>query len=86
MKRRDAGTSKPSSKAELPPAQPESDLLQELEALRRLRPRQADAIELVGLQGKSTAAAAKALGVSVPTIERDLRAARAWLAARTARR
>ena len=83
-KRRDAGTSKPSSEAELPPAQPESDLLQELEALRRLRRRQADAIELVGLQGKSTAAAAKALGVSVPTIERDLRAARAWLAARTA--
>lgn len=64
------------------PVEASTDLLRELEALRRLRPRQADAIELIGLQGKSPAEAAKALGVSVPTIERDLRAARAWLAAR----
>jgi len=64
------------------PAEAESDLLQALEALHAVRPRQADAVKLVGVQGLAPADAAKRLGVSVPTLERDLRAARAWLGRR----
>lgn len=66
----------------LPPAEATSDLLQALEALHAVRPRQADAVRLVGVQGLTPAVAAKQLGISVPTLERDLRAARAWLGKR----
>jgi RNA polymerase sigma factor (TIGR02999 family) len=55
---------------------------QALEALRRIQPRQAEVVKLVGLQGRNLKQAAAELGVSVPTIERDLRAARLWLARR----
>ena len=64
------------------PAEAAADLLQALEALHAVRPRQADAVRLVGVQGLALADAAKRLGISVPTLERDLRAARAWLAKR----
>ena len=64
------------------PVEAQGDLLHELEALRAVRPRQAAIVELVGLQGKPLAEAAAQLRVSVPTVERDLRAARAWLKTR----
>jgi DNA-directed RNA polymerase specialized sigma24 family protein len=43
-------------------------------------------VTLVGLRGLTIAQAAKELGVSTPTAERDLRAARLWLAQRLAAR
>lgn len=58
---------------------PQNDLVQVLEALRVVQPRQADVIALVAIQGLSVAEAATRLGVSKPTVERDLRAARVWL-------
>lgn len=76
----------PPSARTIRPVEAEADLLQELEVLRAVRPRQASVVELVGLQGKSTHETAQALGVSAPTVERDLRAARAWLATRMGRR
>lgn len=66
----------------VPPAEPTTDLLQALEALHAVRPRQADVVRLVGVKGLAPAEAAKQLGISVPTLERDLRAARAWLGKR----
>ena len=66
----------------LPPAEAATDLLQALEALHAVRPRQADAVRLVGVQGLAPADAAKRLSISVPTLERDPRAARAWLGKR----
>jgi DNA-directed RNA polymerase specialized sigma24 family protein len=42
-------------------------------------------VTLVGLDGLTVAQAAKQVGVSVPTAERDLRAARLWLAQRLKR-
>jgi RNA polymerase sigma factor (TIGR02999 family) len=64
------------------PADAEAELRQILEVLRRVHPRQADALQLVGLRALSPAEAARKLGVSEATLRRDLRAARAWLARR----
>lgn len=58
------------------------DVLHELEALRAMQPRQADIVSLVGVKGLSVEEAAKALGISKPTAERDLRTAREWLSRR----
>ncbi|MCE2875475.1 MAG: hypothetical protein LW625_07545, partial [Planctomycetaceae bacterium] len=58
------------------------DVLHELEALRAMHPRQADIVSLVGVKGLSVEEAAKELGISKPTAERDLRTAREWLARR----
>ena len=58
------------------------DVLHELEALRAMHPRQADIVTLVGVKGLSVGDAAKELGISKPTAERDLRTAREWLGRR----
>lgn len=58
------------------------DVLHELEALRAAHPRQAEIVTLVGVKGLEVAEAAKELGISKPTAERDLRTAREWLARR----
>ena len=50
--------------------------------LMRLDVRKARAFALTELVGMTVAEAAQALGVSVPTAERDLRFVRVWLAAR----
>jgi RNA polymerase sigma factor (TIGR02999 family) len=51
-----------------------------LVALQRMHPRQADMVELRFFGGLGTRETADLLGVSEPTIRRDWRAARAWLA------
>lgn len=51
-----------------------------LGALARLSPRQADLVEGRFFGGLDTAEAAELLGVSASTVEREWRAARAWLA------
>ena len=58
------------------------DVLHELEALRAMQPRQAEIVTLVGVKGMTVDQAAEKLGISKPTAERDLRAAREWLARR----
>lgn len=63
-------------------ALPDDSVRVALEALRSIQPRQADVVSLVGLQGRSLKETAAELGVSVPTVERDLRAARLWLSQR----
>lgn len=50
-----------------------------LDALRELDPRKADVIEMSYLLGLGREAIASALAVSVATVDRDLRFARAWL-------
>lgn len=55
-----------------------------LDALRQLDPRKADVVEMSYLLGLGREAIASALGVSVPTVDRDLRFARAWLQQRLA--
>jgi RNA polymerase sigma factor (TIGR02999 family) len=62
--------------------EPDDSVRVSLEALRKSKPRQAQVVTLVGLKGLTVAQAAKEMGVSVPTAERDLRAARLWLAQR----
>jgi RNA polymerase sigma factor (TIGR02999 family) len=62
--------------------EPDDSVRVSLEALGRSKPRQVQVVTLVGLQGLTVAQAAKEMGVSVPTAERDLRAARLWLAQR----
>ncbi len=52
------------------------DALQRLEAVH---PRQAKAVEHRYFGGLSNEETAEALGISTPTVERDLRCARAWL-------
>jgi RNA polymerase sigma factor (TIGR02999 family) len=64
------------------PADAEAELRQILEVLRQVHPRQADALQLIGLKALSPAEAARRLGVSEATLRRDLRAGRAWLARR----
>jgi len=64
------------------PAAAESDLMHELDALRLMQPRQAAVLAIVGMEGMTIEQAAKKLGVSKPTAERDLRMARAWLSRR----
>lgn len=56
------------------------------EDLSRLDPRKAQAFALTELVGMTVHEAAQMLGVSLPTIERDLRFVRAWLLARLTRR
>ncbi len=62
--------------------EPDDSVRVSLEALRQTKPRQAQVVTLVGLKGLTVAQAAKEMGVSAPTAERDLRAARLWLAQR----
>jgi RNA polymerase sigma factor (TIGR02999 family) len=50
--------------------------------LYRAYPRACEAFLLVTLHGLAQMAVAEILGVSLPTVERDLRFARAWIAAR----
>ena len=57
-----------------------------LEELARLSPRQAAMMECRFFGGLSTAETAEALGVSEATLNRDWRAARAWLSVELARR
>ena len=57
-------------------------IMNAIEALRAVRPRQADVITAVCLQALSIEQAAETLNMSVPTLNRDLRAAREWLAKR----
>lgn len=64
------------------PVDAQAELRQILEVLRQVHPRQAEAIQLVGLKALSPAEAALKLGVSEATLRRDLRAGRAWIARR----
>ena len=57
-------------------------IINAIEALRAVRPRQAEVITAVCLQELSIEQAAKELNMTVPTLNRDLRAAREWLAKR----
>ena len=57
-------------------------IMNAIEALRAVRPRQAEVITAVCLQELSIEEAAKDLKMTVPTLNRDLRAAREWLAKR----
>lgn len=56
------------------------DLDAALQRLERLNPRQSTLLEQYYFGGLSTEEAAQATGVSVATVKRDLRSARAWLA------
>ena len=58
------------------------DLHEALTELAELDPREARVVELRFFGGLTTAEAAIALGISLPTAEREWRAARAWLARR----
>lgn len=60
------------------------DLDAALERLAEMDTRKAKAVELVFFAGMKQPDVADVLGVSVATVERDLRAARAWLAAQLA--
>ncbi len=66
----------------LPDPMKAADIHKAVEALRQVRPRQADVVTLVALQGMTVVKAASTLKLSVPTVNRDLRAAREWLARR----
>ena len=57
-------------------------IMSAIEALREVRPRQAEVITAVCLHEFSIEQAAKELNMTVPTLNRDLRAAREWLAKR----
>ncbi|MEI6272103.1 MAG: ECF-type sigma factor [Phycisphaerae bacterium] len=57
-------------------------IMNAIDALRAVRPRQAEVITAVCLQELSIEEAAKELNMTVPTLNRDLRAAREWLAKR----
>lgn len=58
----------------------DADLLDEaLNALRQLDARKSEIIEMSYLLGLTREQIAASLGVSVPTVDRDLRFARAWL-------
>ena len=57
-----------------------SDLDEALRRLEQMNPRQSALLEQRYFGGLSTEEAAQALGVSVATVKRDLRSARAWLA------
>jgi RNA polymerase sigma factor (TIGR02999 family) len=61
------------------------DLATAIDELRRLDARKAELIELCAFLGCSRAEAADLLGVSLPTVKRDFRMARAWLADRLGR-
>lgn len=57
-------------------------IMNAIEALRAVRPRQAQVITTVCLKELTIEEAAKKLKMTVPTLNRDLRAAREWLAKR----
>lgn len=57
-------------------------ILNAIEALRAVRPRQAEVITAVCLKELTIEEAAKKLKMTVPTLNRDLRAAREWLSKR----
>ena len=57
-------------------------IMNAIEALRAVRPRQAQVITAVCLKELSIEQAATSLKMTVPTLNRDLRAAREWLAKR----
>jgi RNA polymerase sigma factor (TIGR02999 family) len=61
------------------------DMATALDELRALDPRKAELVELCAFLGCSRAEAADLLGVSLPTVKRDFRIARAWLAERLGR-
>ncbi len=61
------------------------DLTAAIDELRAVDARKAELIELCAFLGCSRAEAAELLGVSLPTVKRDFRVARAWLAARLGR-
>lgn len=65
------------------PAAPDRllDIDRTLERLRALDPRKHEVLELKLFGGLTDAEVALVLGLSVPTVERDLRTARAWLRA-----
>lgn len=85
-KRRTAPADATSGASSRTSAEPDDSVRVSLEALRRSKPRQAQIVTLVGLKGLTIAQAAKEIGISAPTAERDLRAARLWLAQRLADR
>jgi RNA polymerase sigma factor (TIGR02999 family) len=85
-KRRTAPADAPNGASSRASEEPDDSVRVSLEALRRSKPRQAQIVTLVGLKGLTIAQAAKEIGISVPTAERDLRAARLWLAQRLADR
>ena len=62
------------------------DLATAIDELRTVDSRKAELIELCAFLGCSRAEAADLLGVSLPTVKRDFRIARAWLADRLGRR
>jgi len=57
-------------------------IMNAIEALRAVRPRQAEVITAVCLKELSIEQAATSLKMTVPTLNRDLRAAREWLSKR----
>lgn len=65
-----------------PQAQNLLDLHEALDALEQADPRKAKAIEMRYFAGMTSEEIAAALGISVPTVTRDLRVAEAWLATR----
>lgn len=65
-----------------PPDGPAGDLSDALETLRRHDERKFMAITLAALDGLPQEVIASILGISLATVERDLRFARAWIAAR----
>jgi RNA polymerase sigma factor (TIGR02999 family) len=58
------------------------DLTTAIDELRTIDPRKAELVELCAFLGCSRAEAADVLGVSLPTVKRDFRMVRAWLADR----
>ena len=56
------------------------ELQQALQALHAFDPRKAAVIEMAGIAGMTNEEIAVALDISMPTVGRDLRVARAWLA------
>ena len=61
------------------------DLERALELLEAFNPRLARVVECRAFAGLTEPETAVALGVSVPTVQRDLRAARVWLSAKLGR-
>ncbi len=60
----------------------ELGIMNAIEALRALRPRQAEVITAVCLKEMTIVEASKKLKMTVPTLNRELRAAREWLSKR----
>lgn len=71
-----------SLEADTPKPEDLSMIAEAFELLARMDERKAQAFALSELAGFSAAECAEILGVSVPTLQRDLRFARSWLAAK----